>query len=277
MPELETGRSIKIWQPAGFEGLEINKTSTDLSFQPRHVHEAYQIGLILRGGGTFQYRGARLSVPAGCLAIVQVGEAHSCYTNEAEGWTFGLLYVDPNLLVKVLFELTEKAGKAIHFSSLVFENAGLARTVLDLFVSFEQPATQLEQETRLLHTLGEIVKGCADNPPPAQPLRHEHRAVSFVKDYLRAHYSDEVTLAELACLTKLSRFYLLHVFTKSEGLTPHDYQMSIRIAKAKAVLLQGQPLAKVAAETGFADQAHFTRTFKKHTGVTPGKYKLASS
>lgn len=274
MSEPMTRHRLKVWQPTGFEGLELNKMSTNLSFQPRHVHETYQIGLILRGAGTFQYRGARLTVPAGCLAVVQAGEAHSCYTNEAVGWTFGILYVSPNLLEKVLLELTEKAGKATHFSSLVFKNAGLARTVLKLFGSFERPTTQLEQETRLLYTLGEIIKRCADEPLPTQPLRHEHRAVHFVKDYLHAHYSDEVTLAELALLTKLSRFYLLHVFTKTEGLTPHDYQMSIRIAKAKSCLLQGQPPVKVAAETGFADQAHFTRTFKKHTGITPGKYRV---
>lgn len=268
-----TRHRLKVWQPTGFEGLELNKMSTNLSFQPRHVHETYQIGHILRGGGMFQYRGARLAVPAGSLAVVQAGEAHSCYTNEAEGWTFGILYVATNLFEKVLLELTEKAGKATHFSSLVFKNAGLARTVLDLFDSFERPTSQLEQETRLLYTLGEIIKRCADEPLPTQPLKHEHRAVGFVKDYLRAHYCDEVTLAELALLTKLSRFYLLHVFTKTEGLTPHDYQISIRIAKAKSSILKGQPLADVAAEIGFADQAHFTRTFKKHTGVTPGKYK----
>ena len=65
MPELKTRRSIKIWQPAGFEGLELNKVRTDQLYGPRHVHETYQIGLILRGGGTFGYRGARVLRPPG--------------------------------------------------------------------------------------------------------------------------------------------------------------------------------------------------------------------
>lgn len=273
MSEPITRNSLKVWQPTSFAGLEMNKMSTNLSSQPRHVHETYQIGLILRGGGMFQYRGARLAVPAGALAVVQAGEAHSCYTNEAEGWTFGILYVATNLFQKVLLELTEKAGKAPHFSSLIFRNAGLARTVLNLIGSFERPTSQLEQETRLLHTLGEIIKRCADEPLPTNSVKLEHRGVGLVKEYLRAHYCDEVTLAELALLTKLSRFYLFHVFTKTEGLTPHDYQISIRIDKAKSSILKGHPLADVAAEIGFADQAHFTRTFKKYTGVTPGKYK----
>ena len=272
MPELETRHSLVVWQPAGFEGLELNKTRTNLSFQPRHVHDAYQIGLIVRGSGTFQYRGARLNVSAGRLAVVGAGEAHSCFTNAA-GWTFGVLYVCPNLLEKVGPEITGKPPQPVSFSSLVFDNAGLAKTMLDLFGSFERPTALLEQETRILYTLKEIIRWCADDPPSTRSLGHEHRAVGLVKDYLRAHYTEEITLAELALLTKLSRFYLLRVFSKTQGLTPHDYQMSLRISAAKASLLWGRSPAVVAAETGFADQAHLTRTFKKHTGVTPGAYQ----
>ena len=265
----EPGRSIKVWQPEGFEGLELNRVSTNAPFGPRHVHEAHQIGLILRGGGTFGYRGARTNVPAGCLAVVEAGEAHSCHTNDPVGWSFGILYASPELLEGL--ELTA-AGQP-HFSTLAFKNAGLARTVLDLFRSFERPTARLERDARLVHTLGEIVKWCADDPPPTRPSGREHRAVGLVKAYLRAHYSGEVTLAELARLTALSRSYVLRVFTKTVGLTPHDFQMSVRIAEARAALLRGKRLAVVAAETGFSDQAHFTRTFKKYTGVTPGKYK----
>lgn len=263
---------FKAWRPSGFEGLELNKVTTNLSFQPRHIHEAHQIGLILRGGGRLHYRGAHLTTPAGCLAIVQAGEAHSCYTNEAEGWSYGILYVDPKLLAKLVSELTGKTLTAIHFSSLVFERALLARLVRNLFNSLEQSSTQLQQETLTLCTLGEIIMSCADDPPPMQTLRKELKNVTLVKTYLRDHYRDEVSLAELARLTNLSRYYLHHVFTKSEGLTPHNYQMSIRIAAAKTLLVQKKPIAKVGAELGFADQAHFTRTFKKYTGVTPGSY-----
>lgn len=163
MPEPE--RSSKVWRPPGFEGLELNKTSTNLSSQPRHVHEAHQFGLILQGGGTFGYRGVRVNVPAGHLAVIQAGEAHSCYTSKAEGWTFGILYVDPDLLARVSSELTGRPS-TLYFSTLVLDHRGLVNTVLKLFGSFEQPAAQLERETRLFHTLAEIIKWCADDPPP---------------------------------------------------------------------------------------------------------------
>jgi AraC-like DNA-binding protein len=59
---------------------------------------------------------------------------------------------------------------------------------------------------------------------------------------------------------------------KKVGLSPHNFQTQIRLKQAKAKLLQGQSIIDVALETGFVDQSHFTRFFKRMIGVTPGEY-----
>ena len=57
-------------------------------------------------------------------------------------------------------------------------------------------------------------------------------------------------------------------------MAPHDWQMNARLAKAKQLLLAGeQPLTAVAADTGFADQAHFCRVFRKYVGAAPSRWK----
>ena len=67
----------------------------------------------------------------------------------------------------------------------------------------------------------------------------------------------------------------MRVFRRQTGLPPHAYQTQVRIEAAKNLIIQGRSLAFVAAETGFADQSHFTRRFKQLAGITPGEYAAA--
>ena len=265
---------VTVLRPTGFEGLELTRTHTTLAAQPRHLHDEYQVGVIEKGWGAFHYRGERHTVFAGQIAVVQAQEAHSCFTNSHEGWSYSILYLTPSLFNNVS---PENCNLAAYFSVLAFRNAALANAVLELFNCFEQPARRLEQETRLMRVLTELVGYCADTPLPTEPLGRERRAVRLAKAYLHENVSEDVTLSELAVVTGLSKFHLLRQFSNSFGITPHEYQTSLRIALAKTCLRQGEPLARVAAEAGFADQAHFTRTFKKLVGVTPGQYQTRAS
>ena len=62
------------------------------------------------------------------------------------------------------------------------------------------------------------------------------------------------------------------------GTSPHRYLLGRRLALARQRMTGDRPLADVAYEVGFADQAHFTRTFKAVLGLTPARYRaLAAS
>ena len=64
----------------------------------------------------------------------------------------------------------------------------------------------------------------------------------------------------------------MRVFRKVLGLPPHAYLVQVRITQAKKLLASGMAIAEVAAETGFSDQSHLHRHFKRIVGVTPGQY-----
>ncbi|MCO5734228.1 AraC family transcriptional regulator [Rhizobium sp. SSA_523] len=97
-----------------------------------------------------------------------------------------------------------------------------------------------------------------------------------VQDYIRTHASRAIRLQELADLTGLSLSHFSHAFKASTGVAPHAWQMLVRIENAKRLLSEEHmPLAAVASEAGFADQAHFTRSFRKLVGTTPARWKNA--
>jgi AraC-like DNA-binding protein len=56
-------------------------------------------------------------------------------------------------------------------------------------------------------------------------------------------------------------------------MTPHEFQMQMRIDQAKSQLIRGESIANVAADLGFHDQSHLTKQFKSLVGVTPQRYR----
>jgi transcriptional regulator GlxA family with amidase domain len=80
-------------------------------------------------------------------------------------------------------------------------------------------------------------------------------------------------LAEIAAETGLSRYQLVRSFRTEVGMPPYAWLAQFRVTQARALLERGCRPAEVAAVTGFADQAHLTRWFRRVVGVTPGVYR----
>ena len=70
----------------------------------------------------------------------------------------------------------------------------------------------------------------------------------------------------------ISPYHLARLFNSQMGIPPHAYLDSVRIRQARRLLTLGRPILEVALATGFADQSHFTRRFKRTVGVPPGDF-----
>jgi predicted TIM-barrel enzyme/AraC-like DNA-binding protein len=98
--------------------------------------------------------------------------------------------------------------------------------------------------------------------------------VQFVKEYVTANYMNEISFAELALVAHISRTHLSYLFKKEVGCTFPEYLTRFRINKAKEFMKQGHiDLSKVSALAGYNDYAHFSKTFKKLTGLSPREYR----
>jgi AraC-like DNA-binding protein len=98
------------------------------------------------------------------------------------------------------------------------------------------------------------------------------RTVARAIDFLHARFADQPSLAEVADAADANRFVLVRRFRQRLGLTPHEYLVQVRLARARELLARGVAAAEVAHLTGFADQPHLTRWFKRALGVTPVRY-----
>ena len=67
--------------------------------------------------------------------------------------------------------------------------------------------------------------------------------------------------------------HLIRTFKREYAITPHAYIVNCRIEFSRTQLRKGLPIAAVACEAGFADQAHLQRTFKRIVAATPAQYR----
>jgi len=110
---------------------------------------------------------------------------------------------------------------------------------------------------------------------PASPPRGglSSRALARALEYLHAHLGERFSLQELASAAAVSRFHFARMFRVSIGHSPMEFLVKLRIDAARALLQSGkQRIADIAATLGFCDQSHFTRTFRRATGVAPREY-----
>jgi AraC-like DNA-binding protein len=125
--------------------------------------------------------------------------------------------------------------------------------------------------------LGEVLDGArAPRVRAVRVVPSRRRSVPAGVQRLRALLEADpvrvMSLEELADSAALSKYHLLRTFQRAYGLTPHGYQMQLRLARARRLIEAGRALSFAAYDAGLADQSHLTRRFHDYFDLTPAAY-----
>jgi AraC family transcriptional regulator len=97
-----------------------------------------------------------------------------------------------------------------------------------------------------------------------------------VKERIDKEYCDRLCLADLAAIAGVHPVYLARAFRSYYGRSINKYLLGLRLEHARDLLGGGEmSLSDIAVETGFCDQGHFSKYFKRSYGVSPGEYRKA--
>ena len=133
--------------------------------------------------------------------------------------------------------------------------------------------SQLRQRALFLQIISELL-GTQLTGEGVVRNHSRQKTISDAIRYMQAHFSEPITTPLLAAKTGLSPKYFGVLFKEMTGMAVHDYLLDIRIREAKRLLLSSPAsLAEISQMVGIDDVFYFTKLFKRHEGITPGKYR----
>jgi AraC-like DNA-binding protein len=186
-----------------------------------------------------------------------------------ERWEARLIVLELPAIGAIVSE-PDGAGRDLVFPRPRLRDARLAQRFLTLHAALEAPAWSLEREVALSEWLRDV-SGRPAAPLATRAARRDpalRRACELLSQDLTAN----LTLDELAAAAGVSRHRLARLFRAAYGLPPHRFALAQRIRVARRLLERGVAVAEVAQRTGFFDQSHLHRHFRRTLGMTPARY-----
>lgn len=256
----------------GVPGVDVFRASFFSHRFGPHTHDTWGIGACSRGGQDMAARpGSHQIVTEGELSAIPPGEVHAGRAVGDRGCSYGMIYL-PDALLK---QHAEHLGmRHAEFGMKAVADAVLARHLLS-FIEFAMKtgASDLSVQSRWCTLLDRLLLRYAMTDLREARLPVKHPGLSRAMAYIDEHWNLALSLDGVASEAGMSPSYFCRQFTRAFGLPPHRYQVVVRIARARQLLADGEPIALVATATGFADQSHLGRQLKSCLGVTPNSLR----
>ncbi len=252
----------RIWRPNGQPELELLQGRYRNFAFARHFHSVAAIGVVEQGAMACHWEGKDYETQPGTVILLNAGDVHAPGRKAPGPWAFRMFYFGGRLAQDFL-------GQDRPFTRPFVKDSTLASAVLTAHRSFQE-GSAMEAESSLVSVISRLRPHLHSQTSIAAPGGSK---IKRAQEYMQQHCTKNVSLRALATEVGLSPYHLVRSFRKFCGIPPHVYLMQARVERAQALLRTGTPLAEVAILTGFVDQSHFTRHFKRYSGVTPGRYE----
>ncbi|WP_321904220.1 AraC family transcriptional regulator [Paraburkholderia tropica] len=246
----------------------------------RHAHSTFSIGAVTGGHSTYLNGNTLQHIGAGSVVIINANVVHACNPAADEAWAYRMFYVDVDWLAKLQRELGRGAQDGLRpFEQTLTRDPALfagLNALYDMLVDPHEDNARKEYAVRAYFTaLHDALQPARQPALESAPLavREQNPRLARAAEFIDGNYTRALKLDEICAAADLSPSHLIRAFREQYGMTPHAYVVNRRIEFSRAQLRRGHAIADVAAEAGFADQAHLQRAFRQFVAATPGQYR----
>jgi AraC-like DNA-binding protein len=266
---VEHEAGVRVWRSDVADGcLCMSGTTTGYAVDP--VGE-YVVGVVVAGAMQVRRNRERYVFQPRDVCAWDPSAAHSGTPYACARWEASLVVLEMPTLERLLHG-PEPLAADVRFPKPLLRDSRLATRFLELHRRLESPAWALERETLLADWLRDAGDGPQSRPDESRRTARRDPGLRRACELLHDEMARNVTLDELEHAAGVSRHRLSRLFRAAYDLPPHGFQLAIRIRTARQMLERGANVAAVAQATGFFDQSHLHRHFRRTLGMTPARY-----
>ena len=222
----------------------------------------------VRGGHRFDFGERKLSAKEGDFVYIPMGAAYSnsLIIEDTEYYQIDFLMRNNGRLSTLFDEMQViSVPKSDGYLPLMKE-------VYDLY-SVPDSSNNIACIGVICKMINMIKKAKIDSALKVSGVDKVYKSIS----YLIEHYDENITVEELADLSFTSVSSIEKIFRRCFGVSPVTYRNILRINHSKLLLMSGFSVSAAAVKVGFQDYYYFCKTFKKHTGISPGEFAKNNS
>ena len=251
-----------------------------------HWHKEMEILLVLKGTVRINIAGTHYELGPDSLFLINSGEVHSTMSKEDN--ILAALQVHTDMfsatypeLEKIMFEWPQK----------LIDNPDLypapqIRKLMALIVEEfrkEEDGYQVAVEGYVNQLMSLILRNIPRDIEERKTISEKEKdkelnRIKRIADHIQAHYTEKITLNQLAEKEYISAYYLSHFFKNKMGISFQEYLNFIRLNRATMDLYQTEnTITEIALQSGFANVKAFNKVFREFYGATPGEYRRLHS
>lgn len=261
---MEAGDRVRAWRPRIAGVAEVLHAQWRDHTYPAHTHDTWTLLLVDDGLIGYRLDGHGHDVgPRAGVTLLPPHVVHDGRSTTSRGFRKRVVYLDVDVFAESLI------GAAVDEPLITDEHLRREASGLDQALIL---GDDVQAEGRLALVVERLTWHLTGRPP-ATTAAEPAAVARWARDVLDDDPATISGIAVVAAEVGVSTAHLVRSFTHSYGIPPHRYLLGRRLDLARRRLLAGESPVEVAMATGFYDQAHLTRHFRRLLSTTPGRYQ----
>ncbi len=230
----------------------------------------FQINYIESGSGMIETENGQYQIKSGMLILIWPGMKHRYRPNTETGWVENYVgfngAIAEHLLQNEWFNVKKPLIDCGYKGELI-------DSLLKIFelVQNEKPGYQQVASGMIIKLLGYIVSFEKQRGFIGKPIEKTIEKIRFT---MRAKVDEDISIEQLAQDFNLGYSYFRKMFKRYTGMAPHQYQLELKLIRAKELLLStDRSIKEISFDLGFQSIHYFSRLFKNRTGISPSEYR----
>lgn len=257
-------------QPSNYYPPSVHPSGYFFTWENGRILQEYQINYITDGSGIFETIDGRFQVAPGSILIIRPGVWHRYKPDQTTGWNEHYIGFNGDFCRNLFNEGFFQLSKPVVYVGFQESLLKIFHEVIQL-VKDEKTGHQQVCAANTILALSKILSVIRNQEFAGKTIERTIRKACL---YFRENLNKNVNIEELAHELNVGYSYFRQMFRKYTGISPIQYHLSLRIQKAKDLLVStDQSIKEIAIDLGFESYFYFSRIFKDKTGKSPLEFR----